>query len=1173
MQASFRAVVAALFPFFLLGTIVFADSSWTFSHDSASFKPINDKQIKIKRNLVAQKSSGAAADGPQSFQTKVINTGNDPYRLTEVPIGTIRFPKSDLVSERIRPLSHNDSIWYDSTFWAGPDWTRVGRNWHHSGQNTASIRRFNAPCGGTVSVTGRVFKLDTKPDKNNDGVAVFIFQNEQLVWNSQIDGTDSKGVEHDLRLEVDSDDAIRFIVHRRSNISYDTTGWNPRIEYLDGDKTVYQASDGFAKTKETAKRWSYEMVDNNLIEKEMPVVYQLKNDLSIRSFKAIEGKQVLQDRPESVELLFIELGGQGGTLLKFSDPSKWWQLDAVFKNNAQLSLKMVAIDKKSGLTVGANESVELPKISIQSYKGSWLDGLRKLEALKKDSPSFAKRLKTRFDNLAKTIPAWQPPSLDLWSLLQQQWQKEDSLSPADDSYNKAIAKHLENGSKLLTELREKNGPNFLAVEKTLWDQLSRQSAGKEISPENRKRLYEKIRLLKRHIAFSNPLFDVGPLLFTKRVPSSYSHLVMQYYGWRARPGGGIFVLKRPGYSLECHDITGGKLKDGNVLEPRLSYDAKKIIFSYVECKDGALGPEDVKVDDPDHRFYHLYEINVDGTGLRQITSGAFDDLMPTWLPDGGIAFCSTRRKGYARCFGSGFSWRWHVYTLHRVEADGSDLRTLSVHDTNEWFPTVSNTGHVLYSRWDYIDRDAVTHQNLWSNRPDGTNPMAVWGNATLKPHCTFQLQPIPESNKLVFTASAHHSIAGGSIALVDPSVADNGQEAITRITPEVIFPEAEGRNIPEYYSSPWPLSEDFFLVSYSQTPLIWEPNPNDRAALGLYLLDAFGNRELIYRDPTIGSENACPIRPRKTPPVLIDNRKPDGKNRGEMILADIYRGLGPDCKPGSIKKLRIVQILPKSTPFANTPAVGLAFEENARAILGTVPVEEDGSARFYAPAGKPLLFQAIDEDGFAYQTMRTITYLQPGETISCVGCHESRMTSPTRPPHHLAAMRRRPSKIDPGTLGGRAWSFVEVVQPILDRHCVCCHGGEKTEGKIDLTSAPYGSPVPGTNFTKSYIDLCGDNIFWGDKGNDPSLSANALVPRFGGRNQIEITEPGGRYGARGSRLIRMIREGHEGVELSREELRRIGTWIDLNATFYGTNLPEDQKRQLNGEILPIPSLQ
>jgi len=593
---------------------------------------------------------------------------------------------------------------------------------------------------------------------------------------------------------------------------------------------------------------------------------------------------------------------------------------------------------------------------------------------------------------------------------------------------------------------------------------------------------------------------------------------------------------------------------------------------------------------------------VDGNGLRQLTDGPFDDLMPCYLPDGGIAFMSTRRKGYARCFGGQFSTRWDVYTLHRMNGDGSNIRTLSVHDTNEWFPTVSNTGHILYARWDYIDRDAVTHQNLWASRPDGTNPVALWGNATPSPHCTFQLQPIPDSTKIIFAASAHHSIAGGPITIVDPSIAADGPAALERITPEIPFPEAESRDIREYYTAPWPLSEDFYLVGYSPYPLVWEPGANPAHALGIYLLDRWGNRELLYRDPHIGSTNPCPLRPRPVPPVLpsgvaedrfafqgsrsretsdqdqealdalADPRRltnsatDDDAAYGEMVVADVYQGLG-DVPRGQIKELRIVQIFPKTTNIANHPPIGMAGEENGRAVLGTVPVEQDGSARLLVPAGKPVLFQALDEDGCAYQTMRSLTYVQPGEKVACVGCHEHKMTAPVSPMTGLAALRRPASNIQPGPWDGRPFSYVEVVQPVLDQHCVRCHGGEKTHGKIDLTGAPQGA------FSQSYVALMQDDRAFWHSGTNPNNAAKYLVPRFGGRNQVQVTPPGGLYGARGSRLMKLLRQGHENVQLSDDDLRRVAMWIDMNAIFYGVNLPADQARMRRGETLGMPEIQ
>jgi hypothetical protein len=350
-------------------------------------------------------------------------------------------------------------------------------------------------------------------------------------------------------------------------------------------------------------------------------------------------------------------------------------------------------------------------------------------------------------------------------------------------------------------------------------------------------------------------------------------------------------------------------------------------------------------------------------------------------------------------------------------------------------------------------------------------------------------------------------------------------------------------------------------VAYSPRPLVWEPGANDRNALGLYVLDAFGNRELIYRDPAIGCTNPCPLVPRPCPPVRAGARQTDGPPTGEIVLLDVYEGLG-DVPRGSLTDLRIVQIFPKTTPVVNTPPIGLAGEENARAILGTVPIERDGSARFTVPAHKPLLFQVLDRDGYAYQTMRSVTYLQAGERVSCIGCHEARDVAP---PHRSAiALGRPPSLIDPGPLGGRPFSFAGDVQPILDRHCVRCHDG-RTQ-KLDL----QGTPVRG--FSQAYWSLCGGTDFTGE-GTNPANAVKALVPRFGARNQIQVTPPGGMYGARGSRLLRLLRDGHYEITFSPEEVHRLAAWIDLNAVFYGTSDADEQARQLRGEPIAMPALQ
>ncbi len=1091
------------------------------------------------------------------LETTLRNAGQAPAAVASVRLADWVFRVSEgQDSLRYRELAHRQDTWYGSTYWTGPDWTRVGKDWHHPGENTPSVRRFTAPRDGRVTITGRVYKAHV--EKSSDGVRLFIRHGARDVWTAEIGGDDAKGVEPNLSLDLRKGEAIRFIVHKRGLIFCDTTHWDPVIRYADGE--TFQASQGFAGNKQPEAAWSYEMEVDPQTKMGLPVVHGFCAEGALFQTSLSLAQPVEFGDQSALGLWVVTDGADRSGLAVAVLGGRPWRFRAGLTAEGRLSLRLFASDEKVAVPLGPGQTLSLPPVAAGAYRGPWSRGMSLLQGL------LASGAVEGAAGLRDSIHKGNDPvrELDYWAMVQADWRRSDKIAETPQSYAAATRKHLEKARFLSADLRRGQPADFLGAESRQLEQLAQLAQGSGLGLAECRGLYLRVRSLKRRIALANPLMGFGKLVFTKRVPTSYSHLVMQYFGWRARPGGGLFVLEEPGRSLAGRDILGGKLAGGNVLEPRLSFDARRIVFSFVKAGGRDFDPAQLN-NQIDEAFYHVYEVHIDGTGLRQLTNGPYDDLMPTYLPDGGIVFSSTRRRGYARCFGGQFSPRWHVYTLHRMDGDGKNIRTLSFHDTNEWFPTVLPTGQILYGRWDYIDRDAVTHQNLWTTRPDGTSPAALWGNATASPHCSFQPQPIPGSNKIVFTASAHHSIAAGSIAIVDPAVARDGHQAITRITPEIPFPEAEGMNIPEYYEAPWPLSEKYFLVAYSPTPLVWEPGANEANALGIYLLDAFGNRELIYRDPEIGSTNPCPLVPRPTPPVLPSHLPENAPPQGEMLLIDVYRGLG-SVPRGSIKALRIVQIFPKTTHVANSPPIGMAAEENGRAILGTVPVEPDGSARFVVPAGRPILFQALDADGFAYQTMRTVTYVQPGEKVSCVGCHEDRMSAPIRDAAAVVAMRRAPSPIDPGPLGGRPFSFVEVVQPVLDRHCTRCHGGEKTEGKIDLTAKPEGA------FTRSYVALCGDRNFWAE-GTNPKNAAEALVPRFGARNQVQRTPPGGMYGALGSRLIGLLRQGHYEAKLAPDEFRRLAAWIDLNAIFYGVNDPACQARQLRGEAVGMPEIQ
>jgi cytochrome c553 len=264
-----------------------------------------------------------------------------------------------------------------------------------------------------------------------------------------------------------------------------------------------------------------------------------------------------------------------------------------------------------------------------------------------------------------------------------------------------------------------------------------------------------------------------------------------------------------------------------------------------------------------------------------------------------------------------------------------------------------------------------------------------------------------------------------------------------------------------------------------------------------------------------------------------------------MVLSDVYEGLG-DVPRGTIKELRIVQIFPNR--HIDKPRIARGPDDIARAILGTVPIEADGSAHFEVPAGKAIAFQAITADGFAYQTMRSLTYVQPGERVSCIGCHEG--TTTTAYNKSALALRRPPSQIDPGPMGGAPFSYVRFVQPVWDKHCVSCHGKQKTEGKLDLTGEPQGS------FTRSY---------------DALTARSDWVPRT--NSGIQISPPAGPISAMNSGLVKLLKKGHYDVKLSDDEWRRVAAWIDLNALFFGSYDRADNEKELRGEPIPMPQLQ
>ena len=635
------------------------------------------------------------------------------------------------------------------------------------------------------------------------------------------------------------------------------------------------------------------------------------------------------------------------------------------------------------------------------------------------------------------------------------------------------------------------------------------------------------------------MLDFEDILFVKSDPGAYPHMCDQYYGGFARGGGGLYVLEHFRAEPKLRDLIAGRLPSGSYLSPDLSFDAKKIAFAYVKVnpqRKPAFGgtPE---------TCYHVYTINVDGTDLRQLTDGPWDEFDPCWLPEGDLVFISARRGGHTRCSARPTP----TYTLHRMRADGSDLVRRSSHETQEWHPVVGNDGSLIYTRWDYVDRNTNLAHSLWTCLPDGSGARELFGNYNFdrKPWGEWHPQPIPGSHKVMAIAGAHHGYAFGSVLLIDPRRGLDGLGSVERLTPDVPFPEAEGYPF-SAYTTPLPLSEDFYLVSYSPA---WDTCTSAHTVTqGLYLMDRWSDRELLYRDLAVSSVSAIPLRPRPRPLAV----RPVGRSatpEGRFLLLNVYDSQAP-LPPAKVTELRIIQVPPKTTYMVDRPRISMAHQISARHLLGTVPVESDGSAYFTAPAGIPLYFQAVDADGMAVQSMRSLAYLQPGETRSCVGCHEPRQTAP--PVHLPLAARRAPSARQPGPDGTRPFSYVRLIQPILDRHCVSCHGGAQPAGQVVLT----GQYVkPSDSFTASYTALARKSLVpWFD-----SIHSGEWIPR---------TTPG-QFGARQSRLIALLRAGHEGVKLPPEDLRALCLWVDLNIPFYGVYEPQQVAIQRAGGVVPV----
>jgi len=675
--------------------------------------------------------------------------------------------------------------------------------------------------------------------------------------------------------------------------------------------------------------------------------------------------------------------------------------------------------------------------------------------------------------------------------------------PFDGTLGKATGEAVGIGDSAGIPSRESRFQGYVD-EVTLWNRALSdeeirshyQQRAKQLGQlELARRQREEARRAQRFAQFDS--LDVEEIVFVERAPGrdpqghyyanfGYSCIDPTYW-LHGIDGGKLYRLNlRSGKVTLLLDDPGGAIRD-----PRVHYDAERILFSY--RKSGS-------------HHYHLYEIDIDGTGLRQITGGLWDDVEPAYLPDGGIVFCSTRCRRWIGC------WLAETATLHRCDGDGENLRMLSSGSFTENTPAVLPDGRVLYTRWEYVNRDPVSFHHLWTMNPDGSGQTVYFGN--MQPGGVFiDAKPIPGTDRVALINSPGHgrNEHTGFVATVTDRQGPNVRSAMVNVSKSNNFRD------------PHPLSEDALLAAQGRQIL---------------LMDSHGESQVLFTGTGADLHEPCPIvrRPRER---SIPSQTDLAQETGTLIVGDVYLGRNMEgIERGQIKKLLVMEDLPKPANFhgGGSQPIGHGVTSTLKRILGTVPVEADGSAHFEVPAMRSIYFALLDGQDRSVKQMRSFVTLQPGETMTCVGCHEMRHTaSATTSRPTLQATARAASRIEPINDVPGVIDFPRDVQPVLDRHCVRCHNHEAPDRGVVL------SGDRGPVFSRSYYELL---LHWQvkDTGGDP---------RDGSGREPGNNRPYSTYSS-ASPMMKKIDGSHWDLRLDPREKQIVRLWIDTGGQYAGT---------------------
>lgn len=404
-------------------------------------------------------------------------------------------------------------------------------------------------------------------------------------------------------------------------------------------------------------------------------------------------------------------------------------------------------------------------------------------------------------------------------------------------------------------------------------------------------------------------------------------------------------------------------------DPSVSFDGEAILFA------GKKNLGD---------YWQIWQVRRNGSGLKQLVKRNADCVSPLWagplfhLDDtetsDQILFVSTEsmQSGHPD----------NVYSLYACDTTGHRVTRITHNPYSDYNPTVLPNGRVVYTGW--READSSLHSSLQAVSIDGTDLMPFYGN--FEPPRIKEMAAASANERVYFIeAEQSDALGGGALSYVS--------RRRPLKTHAVLTQEKNG-----FYTSPCPLPDGGLLASYRRA--------EEDSCYGVYRLSPDSGERIATVRQTPGwhcvdTQVLAPrdkVRGRAT---VVDVRA----KVGVFYCLDVYQSDRPEMQGvprGTVKTVQVLQ--------GNEAQLGTSK------VLGSAPVEPDGSFQIEVPADVPLALQLLNEKGQTIAAQKTWTWVKPRENRGCIGCHEDRELAP--PNRLVEAIKKPAAKIVPDLESG-----------------------------------------------------------------------------------------------------------------------------------------------------------